>query len=191
MALEHFACDIFGIFTVVYCSHGGLVQKHCCCYCKRTHGQLGAKPFAAGSLPLGTSFPPLSDTVSTCNTRDKTNLFSTVPLFSLHQTKPIDFCFQFCFQTENSSWVRQWLISNVHHHEDVSLPEASETNSLRRNTFHLRDASEHPRNMLLEYIVGLHQLYMYWKGLILLSRWVQTCCISATKLPLKQTHCSV
>ena len=55
------------------------------------------KPFTAGSSPLGTSFSPVADTVSTHNDNDKTNFFSTVHLFP---TKAADaFCFKFCAQT--------------------------------------------------------------------------------------------
>lgn len=41
-------------YLVSMCNDGHPVQKHCCYFSKKTHEQLGAKPFAAGSFPLGT-----------------------------------------------------------------------------------------------------------------------------------------
>lgn len=41
-------------YLVSMCNDGHPVQKHCCYFSKRAHEQLGAKPFAAGSPPIGT-----------------------------------------------------------------------------------------------------------------------------------------
>lgn len=72
-----------------------LQKKRCCYYYYKTLEQLRANPFAAEFLPFGTSFLPMPDTVSTCNARDKTNLFSTI--------QHVPFHFQFYLHTETQS----------------------------------------------------------------------------------------
>lgn len=115
-------------------------EKHCCCFSKRTHKQLGAKLFAAGSLPLGTSFfSSMSGTVFTC--RDKTSLFNTVQPRPPTPT-PNQNTFASNFAVRDSTWVSHWDTGSYRLHTVGMF--SSKTNSLlRRKSFHVTDASAH------------------------------------------------
>lgn len=145
----------------------------------RTHEQLGAKPFAAGSLPLRTNFSTMSDTVSTCDAGDKNNFFSTVHCLS-HQANILS--------DRDSAWVSYWdSVSYQMSTLKIFPPWSSPRQTL--SIWQMHQHTFNRQNSLLEDTVELHHVVYEFKRIhpikLYKGHWVQLYCKTPTTFPLK------